>query len=117
MQISTSCEQRRLCWTKSKFVVDLREERFGNEAVDGVGDGGGGFGKSLRIDIEEPNVDAVHGGDLGDSRTHLAAAYHSDSLHRHCFSCHYLVLDQVCPTRTDNNAARLDLTPISIVCN
>lgn len=60
---------------------DLRDVVFGNETVDGGRDGRGGFGESLRVEVVKPNVDAVHGSDLGYSRSHLATPHHTDSLH------------------------------------
>lgn len=60
-------------------IQNLRELSLGDETLDGSGDGFGGSGKSLGVSVVKPNVDAVHGGELGDSRTHLTAAHHSDA--------------------------------------
>lgn len=59
-------------------IQNLREQSFGDKTLDGSGDGFGGSGESLGVRVVKPNVDAVHGGELGDSRTHLTATHHSD---------------------------------------
>jgi hypothetical protein len=43
-------------------------------------DGFGGSGESVGVGVHQPDVDSVHGAELGDSRAHLAAAHHSHAL-------------------------------------
>lgn len=50
-----------------------------------VRDGGGGCGESSWVGVEEPHMEAVNGGELGDAGAHLAAAHHSDGLDFHHF--------------------------------
>lgn len=53
---------------------------FGDETVDGGGDGFGGAGEGVGISVEKEDVEAVCGGELSDSGTHLTASDDSDGL-------------------------------------
>uniref|UniRef100_A0A2P2JSK2 Putative 3-hydroxyacyl-CoA dehydrogenase B0272.3 n=1 Tax=Rhizophora mucronata TaxID=61149 RepID=A0A2P2JSK2_RHIMU len=72
--------------------IYLRELAFGDQTTDVGGDGVHGSGESIRININQPYIEPVYGGELGDSGTHLTGTHHAYycRLHLLCHLCFHL---------------------------